>query len=153
MPAVRSTSALATRTDTPRASIARTHSIANGRARGRFRRHDDASRALFLGFRLRLLAHDDDLLTVHLDGAPVGGRFALGLRSAALAPLAKLLLQVLEHPAPPADPPSVAGRPARGPVGLASATAAERRSPERAPGSGYAACGGPSPRSAGCARA
>src|SRR5579862_605750 len=73
--------------------------------------------SLFLGLRFRFLAHDDDLLTVHLDGAPVGRRLALGLRSAALAPLAKLLLQVLEHPAPPADPPSVAGRPARGPVG------------------------------------
>src|SRR4029077_12154703 len=76
------------------------------------------SRSLLFGLRLFFLAHDDNLLTVHLDGAPVGGRLALGLRSAALPPLSKLLLQILEHTAPPADPASVAGRPARGPAGL-----------------------------------
>src|SRR5207237_10352827 len=72
----------------------------------------DGSRPLFLGLGFRLLAHDDDLLTIHLDGAPVGGRLALGLCGAALPPLAKLLLQVLEHPAPPAHPPSFPGTPA-----------------------------------------
>src|SRR5262245_63962183 len=52
--------------------------------------------------KLRLLLDDDHFLTVHLDGAPVGGRVALRLRGAVLAPLAQLLLQVLEHPVPPA---------------------------------------------------
>src|SRR2546426_2056048 len=56
-----------------------------------------------LGLRLLALAHDQHLLTVHLDGAPVAGCLVRGLRSgAALAPLLELLLQVLEHPAPPA---------------------------------------------------
>src|SRR5262249_1510728 len=47
--------------------------------------------------RLRLLLDDDDLLTVHLEGAPVGRRLALRLRGTILAPLPQLLLQVLEH--------------------------------------------------------
>src|SRR5947208_2340073 len=56
-----------------------------------------------LGLRLLALAHDQHLLTVHLDGAPVARCLALGLGSGtALAPLPELLLQVLEHPAPPA---------------------------------------------------
>src|SRR2546426_7246055 len=56
-----------------------------------------------LGLRLLALAHDQHLLTVHLDGAPVARCLARGLGSgAALAPLPELLLQVLEHPAPPA---------------------------------------------------
>src|SRR3989442_10888022 len=55
------------------------------------------------GLRLLVLAHDQHLLTVHLDGAPVARCLARGLGSgAALAPLPELLLQVLEHPAPPA---------------------------------------------------
>src|SRR5207244_3179259 len=55
------------------------------------------------GLRLLVLPHDQHLLTVHLDGAPVARCLARGLGSgAALAPLPELLLQVLEHPAPPA---------------------------------------------------
>src|SRR5438093_6562271 len=51
-----------------------------------------------VGPRLLLLPHDEHLLTVHLDGAPVSRRFALRLGSSALPPLPQLLLQVLEHP-------------------------------------------------------
>src|SRR5207249_1238192 len=51
-----------------------------------------------VGPRLLLLPHDEHVLTVHLDGAPVGRRFALRLGSSALPPLPQLLLQVLEHP-------------------------------------------------------
>src|SRR5262249_61719004 len=48
--------------------------------------------------QLRLLLDDDDLLTVHLDGAPVGGRLALRLGGAILTPLPQLLFQILlEH--------------------------------------------------------
>src|SRR5438128_1659012 len=56
------------------------------------------------GLRLLALAHDQHFLTVHLDGAPVTRcHLARGLGSgAALTPLLQLLLQVLEHPAPPA---------------------------------------------------
>src|SRR5262249_6901658 len=41
--------------------------------------------------QLRLLLDDDDLLPVHLDGAPVGRRLALRLGGAILTPLSQLL--------------------------------------------------------------
>src|SRR5262249_17370390 len=66
-----------------------------------------ARRNAGLGLRgagLRLLPDDEDFLTVHLDGAPGGRRLPLRLRGALLTPLAQLLLQVLEHPLPPAGP-------------------------------------------------
>src|SRR5215510_14144202 len=48
--------------------------------------------------QLRLLLDDDDLLTVHLDGAPVGRRLALRLGGAILTPLSQLLFEILlEH--------------------------------------------------------
>src|SRR5262245_11527053 len=58
--------------------------LGTGRAAARARRSRRA--------KLRLLLDDDHLLTVHLDGAPVGGRVALRLGGAVLAPLAQLLL-------------------------------------------------------------
>src|SRR5262249_8877846 len=106
--------------------------------------------------RLRLLLDDDDFLTVHLDGAPVGRRLALRLRGAVLTPLPQLLFQVLlEHLSlrPPGGP--VIGYPA--PAGPCTwlrppPTGVPRRIRGRATDWGCEACAAPSPRSGGCAR-
>src|SRR5262249_30718597 len=57
-----------------------------------------AREPLCLTLGLLLLPHHEHFLTVHLDGATISGCVALRLGSAALPPLPKLFLQVLEHP-------------------------------------------------------
>src|SRR5262249_8330710 len=112
-----------------------------------------AREPLCLTLGLLLLPHHEHFLTVHLDGATFSGCVALRLGSAALPPLPKLFLQVLEHPLlPPVGGRSLlAGQRVIRPDVLLSAAARRFRAPER--DSGCAACAVPSPRSAGCARA
>src|SRR5262245_3423597 len=103
-------------TETPRRSSAESPTRGRARPRGDGPRPRSRSLRLSVPARLRLLPDDDDFLTVHLDGAPVGRRLALRLGGAILAPLPQLLLQVLEHPLPPAGPgldrPVIDSRPA-----------------------------------------
>src|SRR5262249_7837408 len=107
--------------------------------------------------QLRLLLDDDDLLTVHLDGAPVGRRLALRLGGAVLTPLPQLLFQILlEHLSlrPPGAPPSVRGpgRPVSRSDPPRPPTGAPRTTRGRATDWGCGASAAPLPRSGGCAR-
>src|SRR5439155_6791582 len=107
--------------------------------------------ALALG--LLFFSHHEHFLAVHLDGATVGRCLALRLGGAALPPLPKLLLQVLEHPLLPPVGGSSLLAPRRVIRPDVPPSAAARRSRARALGSGCAAFAMPWPRSAGCARA
>src|SRR5262245_15090840 len=102
--------------------------------------------------QLRLLLDDDDLLTVHLDGAPVGGRLALRLGGAILTPLPQLLFQILlEHLSlrPPGSPGP--GRPMSRSDPPPPPTGVPRTIRGRATDWGCAASAAPLPRSGGCA--